>query len=114
MILEQLLDEITSQEVDKNVFSRGLFTQNPQTDQLYLYYGPKDQNNRNFCANLVGKVLKKSQLLNLLNKDGNSPLKYIGGYGCRHRLVLVTPEIVQKLRLPYADDFDLVQSQKKD
>lgn len=114
LILEELLNEISSQEVGKNVFSRGLFDKFPQGEQLFLYYGPRDENNRNFCASLVGKVLKKSQLLGILNKDGNSPLQYVGGYGCRHRLVLVTPEIVQKLRLEYANNYDLESSQEKD
>lgn len=82
---------------------------------LYLYYGPQDNKNRTMCHFLVGKVVPKNILMQLLNKHGSPAIEvvdgeehqWLGGHGCRHRLVRVTPEIIKKLGLKMASDTDI-------
>ena len=93
--------EIIKQEI-KNILSEQPIVQ----DDYYLYFGPNDEKNRGFCAALVGKVVTKRKLNQMQNKDGNNPVEWLGGYGCRHKLVQVSWEYIQKNKIPFASDSD--------
>lgn len=89
-------------------------TNQDDTEQLYLYHGPKDERNRDFCSALVGKIVKRSILLQLLNKHGAPAIDFVdgeekhwlGGHGCRHHLVYVTPDMIRQHNLKMATPAD--------
>lgn len=51
-------------------------------DLVYLYVGPRDQKNRPFCRQWVGKAVTKPAALK--NDHGLAVDDYCGGYNCRH------------------------------
>jgi len=62
--------------------------------ELFLYDGPDDGVIRPFCEEHVGKVWTLEEL-DAEDNGSNQPKPvslFLGGYGCRHSLVAVTPE----------------------
>ena len=55
----------------------------------FLYAGPKDERNREFCAQRVNLIFTKAQIATWDNGQGLPADIYCGGYNCRHELVPV-------------------------
>ena len=53
-------------------------------DYVYLYVGPTDGKNRDFCSALVGKAVTKARMARLVNEQGLPVRDFCGGYNCRH------------------------------
>jgi hypothetical protein len=51
---------------------------------VYLYVGPRDRKNRDFCRALVGKAVTRTTMAGLDNRMGLPAADFCGGYGCRH------------------------------
>lgn len=52
--------------------------------EKFLYDGPKDDKNRPFCAENVGKTFSLAEIESLENDQGGPALTDLGGYNCRH------------------------------
>lgn len=52
----------------------------------YLYDGPEDDKNRDFCEEHIGRVYTRQALDRLDNGQGLPVMPYCGGWRCRHRL----------------------------
>ena len=53
-------------------------------DLVYLYVGPDDGKNRDFCKALVGKAVTPSLFARLNNGQNLPAADFCGGYNCRH------------------------------
>lgn len=58
-------------------------------EKLVLYFGPKDDKNRPFCAERVGNVYPMEEVYTWDNGQGLPAHLYCGGYNCRHMLLPV-------------------------
>lgn len=66
----------------------------------WLYDGPSDERNRNFCAHFVGTRITLEDLdehADEFDRDFTAPPSVsLGGYNCRHQLIpLVDPEVIK-------------------
>lgn len=50
----------------------------------FLYDGPADDKNREFCAEHVGKTYTLAEIEGMENDQGGPALTDLGGYNCRH------------------------------
>jgi len=68
--------------------------------EWFLYDGPRDERNRPFCAHFVGKrvttKLLDSHAMDFERKHPLPPSVSLGGYNCRHELVPLVDEDVDK------------------
>lgn len=72
--------------------------------EWFLYDGPKDERNRDFCAHFVGKRVTMELLNQYADQFGRRhplpPSVSLGGYGCRHDLVpLMTEQAVAQYEI---------------
>ncbi len=82
------------------IFARqveALATQDLPESQAYLYLGPLDSVTRDFCIELVGTVLTRSEIDKLDN--GQLPDVFLtgGGYNCRHSWLAVESRELREL-----------------
>lgn len=68
------------------------FKELEQKNKKYEYVGVKDKNNREFCSAHLGRTGTESYWKNLDNGQGGSAWHQLGGYNCRHMLLLVPEE----------------------
>lgn len=73
----------------------------------YLYTGPKDGITRDFCRDLVNKVVTEKQMSKLNNKQGLSVKTSGGGYNCRHSWSPVTESFIEAAKLTRAKSSDI-------
>lgn len=66
---------------------------------VYVYVGPRDQKNRPFCRQWVGKAVTKPSALD--NGQGLDVEDYCGGYHCRHSWapMLIREAVAQNYRI---------------
>jgi hypothetical protein len=66
---------------------------------VYVYVGPRDQKNRPFCRQWVGKAVTKPSALD--NGQGLDVEDYCGGYNCRHSWapMLIREAVAQNYRI---------------
>lgn len=57
--------------------------------EKFLYYGNIQDNTRAFCRQHVGNIYTLKELQNMDNGQDLPVIPYLGGYNCRHRLVVV-------------------------
>jgi len=59
--------------------------------ELFLFAGPVDAKMRPFCADHIGKVYTRAQIVQLDNGQGLDVLVTCGGYNCRHVWMALSP-----------------------
>jgi hypothetical protein len=52
----------------------------------FLYSGPKDKKNRDFCSERVGKTFTLAEISKMNNGQSLPVLEFLGGWRCRHVL----------------------------
>lgn len=65
------------------------FAKIEQENKRFEYVGVRDKKNRDFCARMVGRVERESVWKAMDNGQGGSAWHQMGGYNCRHMLLLV-------------------------
>jgi hypothetical protein len=76
----------------------------------YLYTGPMDGVTRDFCKQLVDKVVSESQMKRLRNGQGLPVKTACGGYNCRHSWTPVTKGFIKAANLQRAKNSDITKA----
>ena len=65
--------------------------------EYVLYAGNVIDTSREFCRKRFGKVFELSHVKTWDNEQGLPVIPYLGGYRCRHRLVVVREEVAKSI-----------------
>jgi hypothetical protein len=71
--------------------------------KYWLYLGPEDRKNRDFCATFVGKALSDKEFKKLKNGTNLPAQQYGGGYRCRHTWLAVSERYVLQNNITVVD-----------